>query len=35
MFAFVRFLLLAIIVLAVVLFIQPNLLKELGLQLPD
>jgi hypothetical protein len=35
MFAFVRFLLLAVIVLAVVLFIQPNLLKELGLQLPD
>ena len=35
MFAFVRFLLLAMIVLAVVLFMQPNLLKELGLQLPD
>jgi len=35
MFVFVRFLLLAVIVLAVVLFIQPNLLKELGLQLPE
>ncbi|MDX1346426.1 MAG: hypothetical protein R3179_11045, partial [Sedimenticolaceae bacterium] len=35
MFAFVRLLLLAIIVLAVVLFLQPNLLKELGLKLPD
>ena len=35
MFAFVRLLLLAIIVLAVALFMQPNLLKELGLQLPE
>ncbi len=35
MFAFIRLLLLAIIVLAVVLFIQPNLLKELGLTLPE
>jgi len=35
MFAFVRFLLLAVILLAVFLFLQPNLLKELGLKLPD
>jgi hypothetical protein len=35
MFAIVRLLLLALIVLAVVLFIQPNLLKEQGLQLPE
>jgi hypothetical protein len=34
MFAFVRFLLLAVIVLAIVLFMQPNLLEKLGLQLP-
>ena len=34
MFAFVRFLLLAVIVLAIVLFMQPNLLEKVGLQLP-